>query len=210
MIWRNLWPWCVKPHVMAWGHWSSTYSHCSCTYCFASTMLSSTANYAQIDKEVLVFIFAVKKCNQYLSGHHFVIFTDHKPLLGLLHHSGCGQEACDGERPNEVQRYDSWGAAEELGGCAECAHWGTQRILDIWLRVGWWCHKACHWQRPGRLRARYWARTASAVLVVTARGIKSLLPLLPLYAPGGRCCGDPTSWSSVLSEAWKRWRRWGE
>ncbi|KAL0148659.1 hypothetical protein M9458_055986, partial [Cirrhinus mrigala] len=58
------------------------------TICFASrTMTTTEWNYAQIDKEALAVVFAVRKFHQYLAGHHFVIFTDHKPLLGLLHHS---------------------------------------------------------------------------------------------------------------------------
>ncbi|KAI2667094.1 hypothetical protein H4Q32_031059 [Labeo rohita] len=51
------------------------------------TMTTTERNYAQIDKEALAVVFAVRKFHQYLAGRHFVIFTDHKPLLGLLHHS---------------------------------------------------------------------------------------------------------------------------
>ncbi len=56
--------------------------------CFAfRTMTITERNYAQIDKTALAVVFAVRKFHQYLAGRHFVIFTDHKPLLGLLHHS---------------------------------------------------------------------------------------------------------------------------
>ncbi|XP_051545274.1 uncharacterized protein K02A2.6-like [Myxocyprinus asiaticus] len=56
--------------------------------CFASrTMTTTERNYAQIDKKALAVVFAVRKFHQYLAGRHFMIFTDHKPMLGLLHHS---------------------------------------------------------------------------------------------------------------------------
>ncbi|KAL2095791.1 hypothetical protein ACEWY4_007939 [Coilia grayii] len=53
--------------------------------CFASRALApAERKYAQVEKEALAVIFAVKKFHQFVYGHKFTIQTDHKPLLGLL------------------------------------------------------------------------------------------------------------------------------
>ena len=53
---------------------------------YASRTLSTAErNYGHLDKEVLAVGFAVKKFHQFLYGRLFKIYTDHKPLLGLLH-----------------------------------------------------------------------------------------------------------------------------
>ena len=52
---------------------------------FASRSLSTTERkYSQLDKEGLAIIFGVTRFRQYLLGHHFVIYTDHKPLIYLF------------------------------------------------------------------------------------------------------------------------------
>lgn len=48
------------------------------------TLAPAEKNYSQLEKEGLAIIFGAKKLHQYLYGHHFVIYTDHKPLLGLF------------------------------------------------------------------------------------------------------------------------------
>ena len=40
--------------------------------------------YAHLDKEALAIIFGLKHFNQHLAGRHFVIYSDHKPLMHLF------------------------------------------------------------------------------------------------------------------------------
>ena len=53
--------------------------------CNASKTLTETQrNYSQVQKEALAIIFALKKFHQFLYGRHFLLITDHKPLLSLF------------------------------------------------------------------------------------------------------------------------------
>ena len=52
---------------------------------FASRSLNAAEkNYSQIDREALSIIFGIRKFHQYVYGRHVTIYTDHKPLVGLL------------------------------------------------------------------------------------------------------------------------------
>lgn len=51
----------------------------------SGTLTAAEKNYSQLDKEGLAIIFGVKRFHKYLYGRKFVICTDHKPLISLLH-----------------------------------------------------------------------------------------------------------------------------
>lgn len=48
------------------------------------TLSRTERNYAQIDKEAAAIMFGLDKFSQYVYGRHIIIYTDHKPLLGIL------------------------------------------------------------------------------------------------------------------------------
>ena len=48
------------------------------------TLSASEQKYSQIEKEALALIWGIKHFQQYLFGNHFVLITDHKPLVSIL------------------------------------------------------------------------------------------------------------------------------
>lgn len=51
---------------------------------YSKTLSKAERNYAQIDREAVAIVAAVKKFHNFIYGRHFTIVTDHRPLLGLF------------------------------------------------------------------------------------------------------------------------------
>ena len=55
---------------------------------YASRSLSTAeCKYLQLDKEALAILFGVSKFHHYLYGRHFIIYSDHKPLMHIFNQS---------------------------------------------------------------------------------------------------------------------------
>ena len=50
----------------------------------SKTLTNAQRKYSQIQREALAIIFALKKFHQFLYGKHFILVTDHKPLIALF------------------------------------------------------------------------------------------------------------------------------
>ena len=76
---------------------------------FMSRTLNRTERkYSQIEKEGLACVVGVIRFHSYLYGHHFVLQTDHKPLLSFLSENKLIPQQAD----NRIQRW-SWKLASD-------------------------------------------------------------------------------------------------
>ena len=53
-------------------------------YFVSRSLTAAEKNYSQIDRGALAIVFAIKRLHQFVYGRHFLLRTDHKPLLRIL------------------------------------------------------------------------------------------------------------------------------
>lgn len=69
--------------------------------CGSRPLSPAEKNYSQIEKEGLSIVYAVKKFHRYIFGRHFILRTDHRPLLRIFgSHKGIPQHVA-----NRLQRW---------------------------------------------------------------------------------------------------------
>ena len=68
---------------------------------FSRTLTKTEQKYSQIEKEALACVVGVTRFHSYLWGHHFVLQTDHKPLLTLFNEN----KQIPQQAVNRIQRW---------------------------------------------------------------------------------------------------------
>ena len=65
------------------------------------TLSEAEKKYSQIEKEALACMVGITRFHSYLWGHHFLLQTDHKPLLSLFNE----KKAIPQQAANRIQRW---------------------------------------------------------------------------------------------------------
>ena len=104
-------------------------------YFFSScTLAPAECQYSQLDKEALAIVIGVKRYHQYLHGHHFVIISDHMPLMHVksFSHHGLGSNSTLGYHLECIYIHHQ---LQEQGGACKC------RYYISWLSLPTPCQK---------------------------------------------------------------------
>ena len=52
--------------------------------CASRALTDTESRYSQLEREMLAVVFGLKKFQQYVIGRHVSVFTDHRPLVGIV------------------------------------------------------------------------------------------------------------------------------